>query len=482
VLDSTYFVVPSDSAPHPDLHRTVLTRAIAFFLFAAAIVVVPTVVPDADAAGLMPDAVALVFIFFLPTIFTRRRDLFAPPIYFGILGATGAIAMTLYLAEVGPMGVLFAGADREAQIGLVRSVIWSFGLGSLAYQIGFYLAPRPGLARRFPDVAGRVWQPRRLYPVLGVVGLVALVAYTAFQLKLGVPIYEVTRLREARAVISEGPNETWMQRGIELGFLPGLFLIAHTLRRPWRWQSLVLPAAALSIMAILVFRISLRGSAALALVFSTIVVHCMWRRLRIVTFIALYLVGIAFANIALEWRRIGGTDAELTLESLLVSPVQTLSRHEEERGRLAAATVVMSYFPEQHDFLYGESYLAFLVAPIPRALYPEKRQFTEWADNRIPFRIAGILAPAALQTVLYANFSWIGILVGMFLYGMFHRGLYDWFQRHPRDPNVVLLYGAIMLFFSPTLLGISASLQWILPIYLLIRVVGTRSGASIERP
>ena len=482
MLDSTYFDVPADSVPHPELHRTVLSRAIALFIFAVAMVLVPTLVEDEGAATLMPDMVALVFILLLPVIFVRRRDLFAPPIYSAGLSAIGSIAMALYLARVGPMGLFLAGPDPEAQIALVRSVIWSFALGALAYQIGFYLAPRPGLARRFPDVAGLVWDRNRMWIALGAVGLVSLVVYAAFQDRLGVSLLEVTRLREARAVIREEPNETWMQRGIELGFLPGVFLLAHTLRRPWRWQSLILPAAALGVMTILVFRLSLRGSAALALVFAAILVHYMWRRLRIVTFVALYLFGLAFANIALEWRKIGGTDAELSLGALLVSPAETLSRHEEERSRLTAAMVVMDYFPDQHDYLYGESYLAFLVAPIPRAIYPEKRDLTEWADNRIPFRIAGILSPASLPTILYANFSWIGIVLGMFLYGVFHRGLYDWFQANPKDPNVVLLYGATLLFFSPTLIGISSFLQWILPSYVLIRFIGSRSGASIERP
>src|SRR5207244_4064473 len=129
-------------------------------------------------------------------------------------------------------------------------------------------------------------------------------------------------------------------------------------------------------------------------------------------------------------------------------------------------------------YLLGESWLALAVAPIPRWLWPEKSEFFYWTDTRIAFNVTGIHAPTPFVGILYANLSWFGILVGMFVYGLFHRALYEWLRRHPRDQNVVLMYALVLMYFAPTLLGISAALQYLVPVWLILRFVGVRPEAG----
>lgn len=87
--------------------------------------------------------------------------------------------------------------------------------------------------------------------------------------------------------------------------------------------------------------------------------------------------------------------------------------------------------------------------------------------------------PTPLPGLLYANFSWAGVALGMFLWGMFHRGLYAWVCQHPRDPNVVVLYVLLLLFFYPTFLGISASLQYVVPAWLTLYWVTSKGSHRV---
>jgi len=463
----------------------ILIRSLVVGLFAAAALFLPGSMEDAGTAELVPDLVALLFVQLLPVIFSTRRDLFSPPVYTGIVGAFATVSIAAFLADYGPSVIVLRRDDPEAQIQLVRLTLWVMGLGVIAYQMGYFAGSRPGLARRLPRVAGLVWDRGRLMIVIIAVFIAAAIAYAAFQLRLGVPLTELTRLREARETIAENASQTWIIRGMQLGFLPGLLLLAHAVRKGERLRNLVIALALTGVVVLLVFRLSSRGLVAQVLICCAVVFHYLRRRIPVAAFVALYLVGISVANVAWEWRNPGGDpDSRITSESILANPIHTLARHESERRRIDAVASIVYYFPEREDYLYGESWLAFLVVPIPRWLWPEKREWTRWADNAIPFEIIGLQAPAPLPAVLYANFSWIGILVGMFLFGIFHRGLYDWLLQAPDDPNVVLLYSTTLLYFGPSLMGISTTLQYVLPLWLVVRFIGRRpeEAPSVPRP
>jgi hypothetical protein len=51
-------------------------------------------------------------------------------------------------------------------------------------------------------------------------------------------------------------------------------------------------------------------------------------------------------------------------------------------------------------------------------------------------------------------------------------------MESPSDKNVVLLYAVILAFFSPTLLGVSAAMQYVLPLWVIIKVIGRRPAAA----
>ena len=71
------------------------------------------------------------------------------------------------------------------------------------------------------------------------------------------------------------------------------------------------------------------------------------------------------------------------------------------------------------DYLLGESFLMFLVAPIPRVLWPEKpnvRIGPYVAQEILDFRNRSGAPPSGIGE-FYINFGWLGVLVGMFMLG-----------------------------------------------------------------
>jgi len=115
---------------------------------------------------------------------------------------------------------------------------------------------------------------------------------------------------------------------------------------------------------------------------------------------------------------------------------------------------------------------------VPQWLWPEKSTYFEWQSNRVIVRLVGLPAPMPSYGEMYANFSWFGVVVGMALFGAFHRGLARYREHSPKDAGVALIYTTIVVSFSPTLLGLSALLQHTVPLTLLIYVISKPGPAA----
>src|SRR5262249_41132336 len=104
-----------------------------------------------------------------------------------------------------------------------------------------------------------------------------------------------------------------------------------------------------------------------------------------------------------------------------------------------------------------------------------KNQYFQWRDTAIVWTLVGAPVPTNYLGALYVNFSWIGIIVGMVLWGAMQRGLYEWLLVDARDPSRVLLYTMFLLFFGLTLLALSAAIQWVLTTWVVVRFITVRA-------
>jgi hypothetical protein len=72
----------------------------------------------------------------------------------------------------------------------------------------------------------------------------------------------------------------------------------------------------------------------------------------------------------------------------------------------------------------------------------------------------------------------MGVVLGMFLWGSFHGGLYAWLTRNTGDRSVVILYLMLLLFFAPAPSGVSAALQFVVPVWIALRFVSQQPRAG----
>lgn len=109
---------------------------------------------------------------------------------------------------------------------------------------------------------------------------------------------------------------------------------------------------------------------------------------------------------------------------------------------------LMEAVPAEIDFLKGKSFLTWLVAPVPRTVWPEKPVIHVGIIlGKEVFGKAGRISgvPPGLIAELYINFGYLGVLGGMLALGMVLRLLYVSFWPLLRtNSSAVLLYTVLV--------------------------------------
>lgn len=423
-------------------------------------------------ADVMPYAVVALLLPLLPFVLEEDADIFSPAIFTGVYGAVGMLGIVLGLAnstqiEYGGLSLSPARAEETTRVAFVVQIV-----ASAMYLAGYY-ASKSGLsARVFPDVRGVRWNHQRLLIVSLICALAAGISYVWFQSRVGGSLMDLS-LREGKMALRDDSTLSWVSRGIGLAQIPILFYAAIAAsRRSKRELAMVMGAA--GVTAFLTLRVGSRGLALFFLASALVSYHYIYRRIRPWAFAAVVLAGLAVVNALGQVRQ--QVDVETNATSF--RPTRVLTEHAEERQRLVPMIAVVDNFPDKQDYLMGASWAGLLTAPVPRWIWAEKglTDWDRWRDTNIARELAGVPAPTPLPFVLYANFGHLGVALGMLVWGAFHRGLATWRERASGDVNTQLLYAVVLFHFGPTLLQVSASLQYVLPTYLAILFVRQREA------
>ena len=410
-----------------------------------------------------------------PLLRGERADLFEPCTFVGVYSAFGTVASIAAFSTHGSLSLQFLeGLPPDETLALVIQVlVWSI-IGIVAYYLGYY-HPRWGgrLARLVPDPAGAVWSRWRLHFVC--FGLLAafVAAYGFFQARVGVALTDATQLAAGKAAWRDDASLSWMGRGIQFGFLASfLYLVATGARRGWK--SSLAPVLLVVLNAWLVSRVGQRGLYLYPVLAALGIFHYTRRRIPVALFVGLLLVALPLSNIQLMWRTQPGQDVQAreSFAQAAADPAESLAFHESERQRFSVLALVFYAFPNQHDHLLGETYAGLVASFIPRWLWTDKADYFVWRDTSIVPNLVGARTPTSFLGVLYVNWSYPGIILGMILWGVFQRATYVALQRAPSDPGSTLLYMMSLVFLQPTMLGISSAIQYLLPAYVALRFIG----------
>jgi hypothetical protein len=424
---------------------------------------------------LVPFSLASALCFW-PLLAARNADPFEPASIAGLHMGVGLVSSLFgALAKERVDFDLLPSLSPAAAEELAATIGWAFVLGQTAYLIGYYSTVGSRLKQSFPRISGLGWDPSRVALVIVGCLLVALPVYAYFQAKAGTAIWNLTNLSAGKAVWREDPTQTWIFRGVLLGLIPPMLYLGLAMKGGSRRRQVVAVIAAV-ITAALVLRLGQRGVVAMFLASCGMIVHYLRRRIPVSAVFGGIFVLLALSNVLLAFRQASDptlVDTDFSMQRF--RPTQVLSEHEQDRSRLSTMGVVFHTFPDRHEFLLGESWLGAPVLLIPQWIWPNKWDPFIWRDTYLVYHLTGAPMPTPYLGLLYANFSWIGIVLGMFLWGTVQRGLYEWLRAAGPDPSTVLLYSNLVFVSAPTLFGVQHLIQFGLPIYLILFFIGRRS-------
>ena len=109
---------------------------------------------------------------------------------------------------------------------------------------------------------------------------------------------------------------------------------------------------------------------------------------------------------------------------------------------------IIDAVPEKLEYCYGETLYGFMVAPIPRSVWPNKPM---WAE-RGAFIMGHVFGdkhgrsgmPPGLIAEFYWNFGTMGVVSGMFFMGILFRQIFVIFEPFKRNPTSVIIFTVIV--------------------------------------
>jgi oligosaccharide repeat unit polymerase len=167
--------------------------------------------------------------------------------------------------------------------------------------------------------------------------------------------------------------------------------------------------------------------------------------------IPLVLIGFALTGI---FRGIlkTGIDFRILLEAIKNEGL--ILRFLSSQGDAAMFDFLVLYFqeiPKNINYLYGLGFLQIFIHPIPRIIWESKpiQPSAYFMSEILPkFYKFGVGFASSIFGDLYWNFGLIGIIVGMFLTGLFLKTVYLWFIKNKDILSFQIIY-AFSLSFLP---------------------------------
>lgn len=217
-----------------------------------------------------------------------------------------------------------------------------------------------------------------------------------------------------------------------LRFLASLALFGHLLvlsivlapgprcNRALLWG---LALALLGVACVVPFYASLRTTVALNLCFFAAMIHFSGRRFHR-TFLIAVTVVLLLAVYVMTALRPASPDRKTNLAAPTITRVFEAAVINRNQIELPKTAHILHAVPEKLPLQYGKTIVRWLIAPIPRSLWPDKPIIPPGPEiGRTVYgqRVAGV--PPSLVAELFWNFHVPGILIGSFGLGMLLRYL-----------------------------------------------------------
>ena len=164
------------------------------------------------------------------------------------------------------------------------------------------------------------------------------------------------------------------------------------------------------------------------------------------------MVGVAGLLLFLVMSVLRNTDTNEALESVtLASSFEKVILNRNGPG-LSKTSHIINHIPDTLDYQYGRTFANWLLAPIPRALYPDKPMIVTGpiiGTEIYNTRVSGV--PPGFIAELYWNFYIPGVIFGMLFMGVLLKRLHLLFRNMQGQREIVVpvyLFAVIPIAFT----------------------------------
>lgn len=364
-------------------------------------------------------------------------------------------------------------------------------LGIIAFSVAFFLSFRNSW-NKFPSflIGKRIrhdWnldKARILILIFLTISIIGLVLFF-YTMGLKFILSEIAQSSEKRHFEIEGAEYKyaalgyyrWMINMSQVSFYLSLIIYLNKKTKSNKFLFWLIASGLLSLF--FPFFSSSRSSIG-NIIFAVIIILSIYRKINFTLLGITAIIGLSFFNYMTYLRQAKWTDpTKLDNESIIHSMI--FNRNLLDISKTAH---IINGVPQDIEYKYGSSFLTILVSPIPRTFWPEKpvlflgKEIGQNIYRNGEKNNAGV--PPGLIAELYINFGLIGIIMGMYLFGLLIGGLYSSIKHYPEaNDGHILLYAILIVSLTMELLGGSFSqgimslLQLYLPVMLINKKLST---------
>jgi len=441
--------------------------------------------------------VAALLILTLPFLLRREFDMFEPISFVMLIVLFGITLRAIYIAVYDNDTI-----NNELLLGRDRGFLLAGGiiiLLSLLALISGYMVRTPKLnIHRFRLFRKNRWRSTRLFFVVFFFTAIGAIAMISFIRKVGIASFALSSISSKHFYVVEGAEYQYSSLGY-YRWAASLTVPAFYLYLSWfaasckRWFSVWGTGVVFLglLAAVFPFINSSRSGVITILIFAMVLWHFLHRKIRIRTVVWAFGFIVAIFMIMITLRagkiiNVGDIASQITAEAILDRLVGNRNLFGiDKTGHIINAV------PKKLPYQFGRSFLSILFAPIPRTLWSSKPPVLLGATiGQVVYetkdeagRGAGI--PPGFVPELYLNFGIPGVIIGMFMLGIWLKFLYKSFRpylEHNRNAAIIyitLIYGSSFRILGGDFTGaLIFVLQLVVPLAVALGFIGRPQGAA----
>ena len=382
-----------------------------------------------------------LMITLMPLLILKTYDYFSPWSFVLLAVVTGctlqSICMTLNWPDEQAIDGFFLLSQEPEYFFYPASI---FLLGFACFTVGYFYF---GKAERKPITVKRDFNRNNLILVLTlgfVFSSVASIAYIRFT--GGAESGQISQKRTLIKTTDVGSDDDFAQYGTlkQISKLTGItFLVLYSffLSRHENLNSTQFAMIGIFFLGacLIPFYSSMRAPIIWLVLAALGVTYYLDRKRFMSRLFVLTTVGLVFFVAMSMLRNAGNENKD---ENALQRTVRKLAFNRNGPG-FAKTAHIINHIPDTLDYQYGQTIAVWLIAPVPRELFPGKPMVHAGPIiGRAIYNTHVSGVPPGLIAELYWNFHIPGVIFGMLFIGWLLRAIYSWFRNCIVDPAIII--------------------------------------------